>query len=289
MKISNNKVKLIVSDLDGTILPFGAKSLSHETQKYLADLAKQKIYFVLNTGNLPFMVQWVVDSISPVANHYTKYFLGNSGTIIYNFMSQQVIVEGVFNNTIVKKIIAVLKGAKVHFNVTDSSLTTIYYSHQSDADISNQHRKDSSDINNYCLLTDDVLITLTSPKIVFRANNQDTQAFNQIIEQLNAEVGKTNFQAMSWIATGADLVVPGHNKFTGILKLIDLINQENNTNITLDNVLFFGDQKNDLPVFENHKYAIAVGNAIPELQRLAYAVTDSCDADGVINFLKTLK
>ncbi|AUF83690.1 hypothetical protein CXP39_02680 [Mesoplasma syrphidae] len=289
MKINNSHIKLIVTDLDGAILPLNSKSLSLNTQQYLSKLASEKIYFVLNTGNLPFMVQWVIDSISPEPNQYTKYFLGNSGTVIYNFVTQEAFVEGFFDNDIVIKTVKILEKANVHFNLTDSGLKTIYYSHQRDVDISNHRRNGLNDANNYCLLTKEVLKTLTSPKIVFRSNNQNIQEFNNLISEISLEIGENNFQAMSWIETGADLIVPGHDKFTGILKLIELINAEHNENITLDNVLFFGDQKNDLPVFRNHKYSIAVGNAIDELKELAYAITDTCELDGVINFLKTLK
>ncbi|KAF5295817.1 hypothetical protein FQA39_LY12990 [Lamprigera yunnana] len=50
--------------------------------------------------------------------------------------------------------------------------------------------------------------------------------------------------------------------------------QENGTDYTLDNVLYFGDHHNDLSVFENHKYAIAMGNAIDEIKKLAFDITD---------------
>ncbi|MFW5742457.1 MAG: HAD family hydrolase, partial [Spirochaetota bacterium] len=43
----------------------------------------------------------------------------------------------------------------------------------------------------------------------------------------------------------------------------------------------FGDDTNDLSLFGAVRYGIAMANAVPELKAVAYAVTESNDADGV--------
>ncbi|MCJ7549356.1 MAG: Cof-type HAD-IIB family hydrolase [Anaerolineae bacterium] len=55
--------------------------------------------------------------------------------------------------------------------------------------------------------------------------------------------------------------------------------------IAPDEIVYFGDSLNDLPVFENLPYAVAMGNARPEVKRLAWKTTTSNAEDGVATFL----
>ncbi len=55
--------------------------------------------------------------------------------------------------------------------------------------------------------------------------------------------------------------------------------------IAPDEIVYFGDSLNDLPVFENLPYAVAMGNARAEVKRLAWRTTTSNAEDGVATFL----
>jgi Cof subfamily protein (haloacid dehalogenase superfamily) len=55
--------------------------------------------------------------------------------------------------------------------------------------------------------------------------------------------------------------------------------------ITLDEVTVFGDQVNDIPMFEECGYAVAVGNAVPELLPHADEVIGHHDTDCVAHYL----
>jgi hypothetical protein len=55
--------------------------------------------------------------------------------------------------------------------------------------------------------------------------------------------------------------------------------------IEADEVLYFGDSLNDLPVFEVFRHTVAVENARPEVRRLAWRTTSSNADDGVARFL----
>ena len=51
-------------------------------------------------------------------------------------------------------------------------------------------------------------------------------------------------------------------------------------------VVVFGDEKNDLSMFSDEWTSIAMGNAIDELKQKATYITDSCDKDGIYNACK---
>ena len=52
-------------------------------------------------------------------------------------------------------------------------------------------------------------------------------------------------------------------------------------NAPLEDVVVFGDAKNDLGMVSKAATSIAMGNAIPELKELATFVTKGCNEDGI--------
>lgn len=58
--------------------------------------------------------------------------------------------------------------------------------------------------------------------------------------------------------------------------------------ISLNNIVVFGDDFNDLGLFKLCGYPVAMGNAITELKELAKEVTDTNDNDGVAKTLEIL-
>lgn len=74
-------------------------------------------------------------------------------------------------------------------------------------------------------------------------------------------------------------VEPG-DKSIGIKKIVDYYNGD------YQDVVVFGDEKNDLSMFKDEWISIAMGNAIDELKQRADYVTDACDKDGIYNACK---
>ncbi len=76
-------------------------------------------------------------------------------------------------------------------------------------------------------------------------------------------------------------VEPG-DKSIGIKKIVDHLGGD------YEDVVVFGDEKNDLSMFIDEWTSVAMGNAIDELKKLATYVTDECDKDGIYNACKHL-
>ena len=65
------------------------------------------------------------------------------------------------------------------------------------------------------------------------------------------------------------------DKYGGV---VDFINQVGGN---MEDVIFFGDGKNDISMFEKIPYSIAMGNAIEPLKQMAYFVTKGVQEDGI--------
>ncbi|HCU9804558.1 TPA: Cof-type HAD-IIB family hydrolase [Staphylococcus aureus] len=63
---------------------------------------------------------------------------------------------------------------------------------------------------------------------------------------------------------------------------------QNLLNISSEQTIVFGDGLNDIPLFENARYKVAMDNAYPELKSKANLISINNDRDGVIETLNTL-
>jgi len=72
------------------------------------------------------------------------------------------------------------------------------------------------------------------------------------------------------------------NKGQGIQTLQKMLN------ISPEHILCFGDGNNDLTMFEQSKYGIAMGNAIEALKKKAVYVTKSNAEDGLADALEKI-
>lgn len=77
----------------------------------------------------------------------------------------------------------------------------------------------------------------------------------------------------------AYVIVEPDDKFRGISLLMK------HMQAPLEDVIVFGDGRNDIKMFQQAPYAIAMGNAIDPLKKLADYVTTSSDEDGITHAL----
>ena len=59
-------------------------------------------------------------------------------------------------------------------------------------------------------------------------------------------------------------------------------------NVSLENIIFFGDGLNDLEIFESEVFSVAMSNALEEIKSKANDITISNDEDGVAIYLEKL-
>lgn len=71
------------------------------------------------------------------------------------------------------------------------------------------------------------------------------------------------------------ILVEATDKFQGIIKMMQYLKAP------LEDVVVFGDGKNDLSMFLQAPFSIAMGNAIPELKEIATFITDKASEDGI--------
>ena len=77
-----------------------------------------------------------------------------------------------------------------------------------------------------------------------------------------------------------NIFAAGRNKGTGLLEVCRKMG------IPPENACAFGDFESDVPMFHAAGLSVAMGNATPQVQREAGAVTGCADGDGVADMLE---
>ena len=72
------------------------------------------------------------------------------------------------------------------------------------------------------------------------------------------------------------------NKFTTLKKLCT------NLNISINEVIYFGDSANDLSIISKVGLGVAMNNALQEVKKQAKKITLSNDNDGIAHFLNMM-
>lgn len=282
LRINNSNINLVVCDVDGTLISKQKPWLSKEMKEVIKDLSKKEVYFVIDTGNPSCLMDYLVDDYDAKSNEYTRFYIGTNGADVRDFIDEKSHIVNAFTVEETKQITDFLNERNMKFMVTSLDSRQIYFTDEIELKETKEER---------FITRDDLFLMYTPELMEGKMTSQftigDVKKHVEDIKELQKLIGD-KLHITWWGEFSIDLIVKGNDKFAGLDHLIKVLNKKNNTNITTDNVIYFGDQHNDLPIFKKLKYAIAMGNAIDEIKDLAYEITDHINDNGVSNYLNKL-
>lgn len=265
-------IKMIAVDLDGTLLSSGNMILP-ETQRMLRIATENGIKVVLATGRpLSGVINFARQLGLEGDDQYAVVFNGAvvqtiSGRVL---MSQKLNYQD-FNNMMRFQR---LSHVQVHFETTKYFLTC-------DHDLSVQMQINAALTNNILKVRErkDIPQDFTFNKVGFTS----TEGSNQV-EKLWNSLPDWAFDAYDIVRSFDDIIelnALGASKGNALMDLASRLK------VDQKDVMIFGDQGNDLSMFENPNFKkIAMGNAIGQIKDLADYVTDDNDHNGIAKALK---
>lgn len=96
------------------------------------------------------------------------------------------------------------------------------------------------------------------------------------------ETLSADLRLVPWHKHSSDVVQKHISKASGVAKVLDKLG------LKPENLLVFGDEKNDLEIFDYAGLSIAMGGAIDELKEKADYVTETVEEDGIFKALEVL-
>lgn len=248
-------IKLVASDIDGTLLPEGKKILNPEIYDIISELKKHDIHFVVASGRQLESQELL---FAPVAKDIS--YISENGAICQLYGKRYVISE--FDREFAMQIIEELD-KRPECKAAISTPSTQYIK-SGDEDFYNHmttHLK-------YHITKIDNLKDIDEPivKIAFLDTVNNEASYKHFTELFGEKYKIVNAGNM-WI----DFVPFDSNKGTALKFMLEQLN------LTPEEAICFGDQQNDIEMLEYAGTSYAMAHAKPDIQKHATNITESVE------------
>ncbi len=258
-------IKLIVSDLDGTLINNDGQ-VDQEIYEVKKKLDQKGIKFTVATGRNKEIVKELVDAL----NITIPYICNNGGSIIHH---QETVLEHYFGSSDLRKIMEELLKRNYTFIVTGKEVV---------------YRFNQNDLLDFYIKRLNQKITILQDKSIEDVCNDEVCKFVVCADDLNETL---------LLAEEINLFMP-EVKFIqseGNIFTITSIHADKGVavkylaekyNIKKEEIVCFGDNYNDLFMFEVCGYPIAMKNSDSKIKTKAYDVCESNNENGVSKYIE---
>ena len=259
-------IKLIASDVDGTLVVDGSSSLHPELYEVIHKLKEQGIAFVGASGRPVGSMEHI---FAPVRDDV--YFIAGNGYYM-NYEGKKKFFTD-FDKNLAAAIAADMyaAGMQVMFDAADCVYTESNDQRFIDW-IEKGYKNKVVQIDNLLELDDTIL------KVAGCIMDGVPE---EVAEHLKAKYGsqcKVTYAGHQWV----DVIDPNLSKGTALKTL------QEELGILPEETMVFGDQMNDMEMLEQAYYSFAVANARPEVKAAARFMADSNVNQGPLKILKLL-
>ena len=261
-------IKLIVTDIDGTLLPEGTHTLEPDYFDVIRRLRDKGMQFAAASGR-----HWKsIDQLfGPVREKI--FYVADNGAYL-GTCSRSLIVHTLPKETAVDIIREVRQMEDVEIAVSCANWTYMETS-------GTECWKWLEEGYRYDLRLIDDLTQVDEGEGILKLPLDCTRKVDAIAADFRKKYGDKAKMAVSgekWL----DIVPVGVNKATAVREL------QESLGISPEETIAFGDQLNDLEMLERAYYSFAVGNAREEVKQAARFQADTNERNGVLKILKTL-
>lgn len=264
-------IRLIATDVDGTILPRGG-AISDATRRAVRLCRDRGVPFVIVSG------RWIGalrDVIAQAGTADQPVILVNGGAVLGP--GGETLYERFMDPADVARVYAVLSRFDVQIN---SYVPDGLYCLNTAA-----LKRPSSMLSGYIgrgrLVVDDrAALERDGLKKVYKLEGLTENA--ALMAQLRAELAKTGAVVTHSSDRNVEVMSPGMGKATALRWLAERLD------ISLSDCMAFGDNANDADMLRAVGWPVAVGNAAPELKRIARLVAPADADDGVARTITSM-
>ncbi len=257
-------IKLVVSDVDGTLVPDGSNQIDPEIFNVILELKKRGITFVAASGR---QYESIHRLLKPVADDVI-FIAENGGKVMQH--GQMLSVEYMDPDTAKELIIFLRRLPECELMLATPDYSWLETKDEEFADwIINGYKFHLKRTEDLLPLYDQVI------KIAAYRKNGVQPFIDKIKEQ---------FQNRLNIMMSGDMWADCVGKTTDKGNALAKIQQQ--LGITADETMVFGDNCNDMQMLDHAVWSYAVANAHPQLKNAARYEAPSCAENGVIRTIR---
>lgn len=267
---------LYISDLDGTLLQPNVE-LSGRTVRILNELIEQGVHITVATARS-------IASVRPILRNVSIQLpiILMNGVCIYDLAKEEYLKVETFSKDSTELLMSIIGNHKLKgfaYTMKDGVLSTYYeeLSNRALRDFYEErlrlYRKPFIKVEDFRSLAKEPLIYFTVMDV--KENLELVHSVVDSMPDLNCVMYKDNYSADIWYL---EIFSKNASKYHAVTYLREYLGAEH--------ITCFGDNRNDLPLFQASDYRLAVSNAVEELKEKADAVIHSNINDGVALWLK---
>lgn len=267
---------LYISDLDGTLLRPNVE-LSKNTVTILNELVEKGVLFTVATARSIASVRHILKDVS-----ISLPIILMNGVCIYDWSRKEYIRVEFFSREDTAVLMSFIRNNHLKgfvYTIKDGELST-YYEELSNQALKSFHdervdryKKNFTRVDSFSQLSGEPVIYFT-----LMDSHENLEEINRIVEKmdhLNCVFYKDNYTPDMWYL---EIFSKNASKYHAVNFLRNYLKAET--------IVCFGDNRNDLSLFEASDEKYAVANAVEELKAKADAVIGSNTNDGVAVWLK---
>lgn len=257
-------IKLIVSDVDGTLVPEGTNDINPELFTMIQRLKAQGVYFAVASGRHKCSIEKL---FAPVREDI--FYITSNGAYIGT--CHEKLAVSVLPKDVCQKLFADFDALKPYPFLAES--VNDAYTSCPDPEFTRILTDDYGYNMTRCSSTDDfgediIKFSLYHPENVLNFDAGLLKQWNKIC--------KCSVSGTHWI----DFIPENTNKGNALAQL------QENLGITIQETIAFGDQANDIEMLKQAYFSHAMGNAGCAVKNAARFTCDSVENNGVLKILK---
>lgn len=260
----NNDIKLIMLDLDGTLLD-REDAISRANREALAEARRRGILVTLASGRtftsmLPFARE--LDTRAPLVTFNGAWVRNPKG-------AQETLVHKTLSEPVARRAVELIRRRGIHINLYIDDLLMV----EDDSNHAREYARTKRVPYKIVDTFDDVAALCPTKILAIDADPGKIGALKEeLLVSLEAEIFRSSPAFCEILPAGIDKgwaleFLCGH------------------FNIRPEEVMAFGDQENDINMLKKAGIGVAMGNALAAVQDAADAVTAPHDEDGVAEYL----
>lgn len=256
-----DRFKLYVFDIDGTILTTRHQILP-STKQAMALLTQAGGQIMLASARPPKAVDPIVKELN-----LEPFYISLNGALVVQ--NDQILFEEPMNFEVAQEVIgrALSQGLSVNcYTAWDWFIEKPNYWSTREGNIVGYHGE-VTDLKT--IKKAHKLLLIGEPEVVSVVQNE----LIQHVPQVSGSLSSPNY---------LEVVAKGVSKAHALEVVSELVK------IELKDMVAFGDGENDLPMLNEVGFAVAMGNAHPDLKKAAHLITSSNDEDGIFIAIQTI-
>ena len=266
-------IKLIVTDLDGTLMAPDHTTVTERTRQALKEAHDKGVKTAIATGRTISLIGMVTNQVD-----FIDYVIYSNGGAVYDRVNKKLIYTSFFDTENALELAKFLDSEPVFYEIYANGWSYIRNDKVSLFDMGNLPKDFIDEITKHTVFVDDMCEIIKKSDVEkFNISSMAPERAEYITEKLVSfkDTEWTSSLPGSKVQNQMEFMKKGVNKGAAVKGMCSVLG------ISPESVMAFGDAQNDCSMLELVGWSFAMGNACEECKRTAKYITDTNANDGL--------